>query len=47
VTATETRLTILEPATRGLQQSGYGREVGPHALYHHTEVKSIFYATGV
>jgi betaine-aldehyde dehydrogenase len=30
----------------GFKQSGYGRELGPHALDHYTEVKSIYYATG-
>jgi acyl-CoA reductase-like NAD-dependent aldehyde dehydrogenase len=30
----------------GFKQSGYGRELGPHALDAYTEVKSIFYATG-
>jgi acyl-CoA reductase-like NAD-dependent aldehyde dehydrogenase len=29
----------------GFKQSGYGRELGPHALDHYTEVKSVFYAT--
>jgi betaine-aldehyde dehydrogenase len=29
----------------GLKQSGYGRELGPHALDSYTEVKMIFYAT--
>jgi len=29
----------------GFKQSGYGRELGPHALYHYTEVKSVYYAT--
>jgi betaine-aldehyde dehydrogenase len=29
----------------GFKQSGYGRELGPHALDHYTEVKSIYYAT--
>ena len=29
----------------GFKQSGYGRELGPHALDHYTEVKTIFYAT--
>jgi betaine-aldehyde dehydrogenase len=29
----------------GFRQSGYGRELGPHALEAYTEVKSIFYAT--
>ena len=29
----------------GFRQSGYGRELGPHALDAYTEVKSIFYAT--
>jgi acyl-CoA reductase-like NAD-dependent aldehyde dehydrogenase len=31
----------------GFKQSGYGRELGSHALDAYTEVKSIFYATGV
>jgi acyl-CoA reductase-like NAD-dependent aldehyde dehydrogenase len=30
----------------GFKQSGYGRELGPHALDHYTEVKSVYYATG-
>jgi betaine-aldehyde dehydrogenase len=29
----------------GFKQSGYGRELGPHALEHYTEVKTIFYST--
>jgi betaine-aldehyde dehydrogenase len=29
----------------GFKQSGVGRELGPHALEHYSEVKSIFYAT--
>jgi betaine-aldehyde dehydrogenase len=29
----------------GFKQSGLGRELGPHALEHYTEVKSVFYAT--
>ena len=29
----------------GFKQSGYGRELGPHAMDAYTEVKSIFYAT--
>jgi betaine-aldehyde dehydrogenase len=29
----------------GFKQSGYGRELGPHALESYTEVKTIFYAT--
>jgi betaine-aldehyde dehydrogenase len=29
----------------GFKQSGYGRELGPHALDSYTEVKSIYYAT--
>ena len=29
----------------GFKQSGYGRELGPHALDAYTEVKSVFYAT--
>jgi acyl-CoA reductase-like NAD-dependent aldehyde dehydrogenase len=30
----------------GFKQSGVGRELGPHALDHYTEVKNVFYATG-
>jgi betaine-aldehyde dehydrogenase len=30
----------------GFRQSGYGRELGPHALDAYTEVKTIYYATG-
>jgi acyl-CoA reductase-like NAD-dependent aldehyde dehydrogenase len=30
----------------GFKQSGYGRELGPHALDSYTEVKSVYYATG-
>jgi betaine-aldehyde dehydrogenase len=30
----------------GFKQSGYGRELGPHALEAYSEVKSIYYATG-
>ncbi len=30
----------------GFKQSGYGRELGPHALDAYTEVKSIYYANG-
>jgi acyl-CoA reductase-like NAD-dependent aldehyde dehydrogenase len=29
----------------GFKQSGYGRELGPHALDHYTELKTVFYAT--
>ncbi len=29
----------------GFKQSGIGRELGPHALEHYTEVKSVYYAT--
>jgi acyl-CoA reductase-like NAD-dependent aldehyde dehydrogenase len=29
----------------GFKQSGVGRELGPHALEHYTELKSVFYAT--
>jgi len=29
----------------GFKQSGYGRELGPHALEAYTEQKTIFYAT--
>jgi acyl-CoA reductase-like NAD-dependent aldehyde dehydrogenase len=30
----------------GFKQSGYGRELGPDALDHYTDVKSVYYATG-
>jgi acyl-CoA reductase-like NAD-dependent aldehyde dehydrogenase len=30
----------------GFKQSGYGRELGPHALDAYTELKSIYFATG-
>jgi acyl-CoA reductase-like NAD-dependent aldehyde dehydrogenase len=30
----------------GFKQSGVGRELGPHALDHYTELKNVFYATG-
>jgi betaine-aldehyde dehydrogenase len=30
----------------GFKQSGVGRELGPHALDHYTDVKSVYYATG-
>ena len=30
----------------GFKQSGVGRELGPDALDHYTEVKNVFYATG-
>ena len=29
----------------GFKQSGYGRELGPHALDAYTEAKTIYYAT--
>jgi betaine-aldehyde dehydrogenase len=29
----------------GFKQSGVGRELGPHALDHYTEVKNVFYST--
>ena len=29
----------------GFKQSGSGRELGPHALDHYTEVKSVYIAT--
>ena len=29
----------------GFKQSGVGRELGPHALEHYSELKSIYYAT--
>ncbi len=31
----------------GFKQSGVGRELGPHALEPYTELKSVFYATGM
>ena len=30
----------------GFKQSGYGRELGPHALDAYTEIKTVYYATG-
>src|ERR687897_1467223 len=30
----------------GFKQSGYGRELGPHALEAYTEPKTVYYATG-
>jgi betaine-aldehyde dehydrogenase len=30
----------------GFKQSGVGRELGPHALEHYTELKNVFMATG-
>ena len=30
----------------GFKQSGYGRELGPHALEAYTELKTVYYATG-
>jgi len=30
----------------GFKQSGIGRELGPHALEHYTELKNVFVATG-
>jgi betaine-aldehyde dehydrogenase len=30
----------------GFKQSGYGRELGPHALDAYTEVKTVYFATG-
>ena len=30
----------------GFKQSGFGRELGPRALDHYTEVKNVYYATG-
>jgi acyl-CoA reductase-like NAD-dependent aldehyde dehydrogenase len=30
----------------GFKQSGVGRELGPHALDHYTEVKTVYYETG-
>ena len=29
----------------GFKQSGFGRELGPHALDHYTELKNVYYAT--
>ena len=29
----------------GFKQSGVGRELGPHALEHYTELKNVFMAT--
>ena len=29
----------------GFKQSGYGRELGPHALDHYTEVKNVYFST--
>ena len=29
----------------GFKQSGYGRELGPHATDAYTEIKTIYYAT--
>ena len=31
----------------GFKQSGVGRELGPHALEHYSEVKTVYYATGM
>ena len=31
----------------GFKQSGTGRELGPHALEHYTELKNVYYATEV
>jgi betaine-aldehyde dehydrogenase len=30
----------------GFKQSGVGRELGPHALEHYSEVKNVYYSTG-
>ena len=30
----------------GFKQSGFGRELGPHALDHYSEVKNVYVATG-
>ncbi|MEA2375545.1 MAG: hypothetical protein QOD53_2008 [Thermoleophilaceae bacterium] len=30
----------------GFKQSGVGRELGPHAMEHYSELKSVYYATG-
>ncbi|MEA2445326.1 MAG: hypothetical protein QOJ12_2618, partial [Thermoleophilales bacterium] len=30
----------------GFKQSGVGRELGPHALEHYSELKNVYYATG-
>jgi betaine-aldehyde dehydrogenase len=29
----------------GFKQSGVGRELGPHALEHYTELKTVYYST--
>ena len=29
----------------GFKQSGYGRELGPHAVEHYSETKTVYYAT--
>ena len=29
----------------GFKQSGYGRELGPHALEHYTELKNVYLST--
>jgi acyl-CoA reductase-like NAD-dependent aldehyde dehydrogenase len=29
----------------GFKQSGVGRELGPRALEHYTEVKNVYYST--
>jgi betaine-aldehyde dehydrogenase len=42
---TNTSVRVSTPF-RGFKQSGYGRELGPHALDAYTETKTIFYATG-
>ena len=40
--------TSVRVSTRfgGFKQSGYGRELGPHALDAYTELKTVYYATG-
>ena len=39
-------ISVVEPATGGFKQSGVGRELGPNALDHYSEVKNVYYATG-
>jgi acyl-CoA reductase-like NAD-dependent aldehyde dehydrogenase len=30
----------------GVKQSGFGRELGPHALEAYSELKTVYYAVG-